>query len=125
MTTRRKIICEIYNEENNRKIVEGRLLGYITGKDFAIITQHSSIQKGIATSGTVPLSDLNKAKQQLVEKRLILEIKKIDGEIEKEKKLFITDVITEVICYTDRNSSGLEYMSFETKHGHWLALTEN
>jgi len=125
MATRREIICEIYNEENDRKVVEGRLLGYITGKDFAVITQHSSIQKGIATSGTTPLSNLNKAKQQLAGKRLVIEIKKMDGEAEKKKKLFITDVITEIICYTDRNSSGLEYMSFETKHGHWLALTEN
>lgn len=124
MSTKREVMCDLYNEEQKRVVVEGRLLGYITEEEFAIIICHANIQKGVSTSGTIPLSDLNKSGEKLLGKRLVLEMKKMNGEVEIRKKLFITDVITETLCYTERISSGIEYMSLETRHRQWLALTE-
>lgn len=125
MPAKRKVTCDLYNEAQERMIVKGRLLGYITEEEFAVIAQHPKVQKGVITSETVSLADLDKASSKLIGKRLVLEAKKIDDRVENKRKLFITDVITEIVCYTDRDNTGIEYMSLETKHNQWLALTEH
>jgi len=125
MAKRKIIILDLYNDEHQRSVIEGRLLGYIDSKEFAAIIAHRNLQKSVATSETMPLNKIEEADDEIIDKRLVLEIKKVDGKTELRKQLFITEKITEKVCYTQRLNSGIEYMSLETKAGNWIALTED
>lgn len=125
MAKKTAVTLDLYNDEHQRSVVEGRLLGYINDEEFAAIITHHYLQRSVATSKTITLNKIDEADDKLINKRLVLMVKKIDGKTDLRNQLFITEKITEKVCYTQKLESGVEYMSLETKAGNWMALTED
>jgi len=94
----------------------GRCLGYIDNQEFEIILDSIAVRRRLISSKTVTLSELNKADTNILDKRLVFVL--------DHTKLLITAPIKNKICYTEKESTSIEFMSLESVKDDWISLEE-
>lgn len=100
MTTEKEvkkvIIAKVYTGANeDDKIYEGRLLGLIDDKEFNSLIKSPQLQTKCITRETMPLPAITKRYQKLDGLRVVIAVKKVNGEI-ATKLLFISERLDRV-----------------------------
>lgn len=102
---------EIINARNRvRQVVEGKLLGLLTDKQYAIISKKPDIRKKLITGEVCRLDDVSDIllKDPYTTYRLVVSAKFIDG-LPKGKHLFITDRLNMLTkCIQDKGTRVVE-----------------
>jgi hypothetical protein len=88
----------------NGRRYTGRLIGLVNDKEFAAIIRNKELQKKCFTSATMPLTDIVDHHEKLEGYRMVIAMKKVDGEPIIGNKLFITERLS-LISYLDNDKS--------------------
>jgi hypothetical protein len=103
----KQVEVEVYgnNAKDPRKFV-GRLLGFVTEREFAALLEFPRLRKKLSTVETTSLSDIGKL-NTLDDMRLVFVVKERENNPVIDPVLFITDPL-DVASYIMKNSIGVE-----------------
>jgi hypothetical protein len=113
-----KVIIEIHKRANaaDWKQFEGRCLGYIDDQEFEIILENATVRKRLISSKSVTLKELNDADTNILDKRIVFMLNRT--------QFLITAPIKNKVCYTEKESTSIEFMSLESIEDDWISLEE-